>query len=48
VCAAVKTSTPERVIENRAALEISFSQAELAQLDGIFPPPGRKTPLEML
>jgi diketogulonate reductase-like aldo/keto reductase len=48
VCAVVKTSTPGRVIENRAALEISFSQAELDQLDGIFPPPGRRTTLEML
>jgi diketogulonate reductase-like aldo/keto reductase len=47
VCAVAKASTRAHVIENRAALEISFSQAELDQLDLIFPPPFRKLPLEV-
>jgi diketogulonate reductase-like aldo/keto reductase len=47
VFAVVKASTPARVTENRAALEISFSPAELGQLDRTFPPPSRKEPLEM-
>ncbi|MDZ5661758.1 aldo/keto reductase [Nocardioides sp. S-58] len=48
VFAIVKASTPARVAENRAALEISFSAAELEQLDQMFPPPSSKVPLEML
>jgi hypothetical protein len=36
------------VIENRAAMEIGFSQDELDQLDRIFPPPMAKAPLEVL
>jgi diketogulonate reductase-like aldo/keto reductase len=48
VFAIVKASTPARVAENRAAIEISFSTEELEQLDRIFPPPSRKAPLEML
>jgi diketogulonate reductase-like aldo/keto reductase len=36
------------VIENRAALEIGFSQAELDQLDRLFPPPDDKVPLDVL
>jgi len=48
VFAVVKASTPERVAENRAAMEISFSPAELEQLDRMFPPPSSKVPLEML
>jgi diketogulonate reductase-like aldo/keto reductase len=47
VCAVAKASTRAHVIENRAALEISFSQAELDQLDQVFPPPSRKLPLEV-
>jgi hypothetical protein len=35
------------VIENRAAMEISFTPAELAQLDRIYPPPFSKQPLEV-
>ena len=46
--AVVKASTPARVMENRAAMEISFSPAELEQLDRMFPPPSSKVPLEML
>jgi diketogulonate reductase-like aldo/keto reductase len=37
VFAVVKASTRARVVENRAALEIGFSQAELDQLDRLFP-----------
>ena len=48
VFAVVKASTPARVAESRAALEIGFSQAELDQLDRAFPPPSGKVPLEML
>lgn len=48
VFAVAKASTRAHVIENRAALEIGFSQAELDQLDQIFPPPVRKVPLDVL
>ena len=48
VIADVKTSTPARVTENHAAMEIDFSPAELEQLDETFPPPTGKVPLEML
>ena len=48
VFAIVKASTPARVAENRAAIEISFSTNELKELDQIFPPPSSKEPLEML
>jgi diketogulonate reductase-like aldo/keto reductase len=48
VFAVTKTSTRARAIENRAALEIHFSDDELEQLDGMFPPPFRKVPLDML
>lgn len=43
-----KAADRAHVIENRAALEISFSEAELTQLDMIFPPPFSKVPLEVL
>jgi len=39
VFAVAKASTRAHVIENRAGLEIGFSQAELDQLDRLFPPP---------
>jgi diketogulonate reductase-like aldo/keto reductase len=48
VFAVAKASTRAHVIENRAALEIGFSPAELEQLDRIFPPPFRKVPLDVL
>ena len=48
VFAVAKASTRAHVIENRAALEIGFSQAELDQLDRVFPPPSRKVPLDVL
>jgi len=48
VFAVAKASTRAHVIENRAALEIGFSQAELDQLDRLFPPPDDKVPLDVL
>jgi diketogulonate reductase-like aldo/keto reductase len=48
VFAVAKASTRAHVIENRAAMEIGFSQDELDQLDRIFPPPTAKAPLEVL
>ena len=48
VFAVLKASTRAHVIENRAAMEIGFSQDELDQLDRIFPPPMAKAPLEVL
>jgi diketogulonate reductase-like aldo/keto reductase len=48
VFAVAKASTRAHVTENRAAMEISFSQAELDLLDRLFPPPVRKVPLDML
>ena len=48
VFAVAKASTRAHVMENRAALEISFSEAELDQLDRMFPPPFGKVPLEIL
>ncbi|SHF85147.1 aldo/keto reductase [Geodermatophilus nigrescens] len=43
-----KASTRAHVVENRAALEIDLSQAELDQLDRSFPPPTGKVPLDVL
>jgi diketogulonate reductase-like aldo/keto reductase len=48
VFAVAKASTKAHVIENRAALEISFSEEELDQLDQLFPAPFSKVPLEVL
>jgi diketogulonate reductase-like aldo/keto reductase len=48
VFAVAKASTRAHVIENRAAMEIGFTQGELDQLDRIFPPPTAKAPLEVL
>ncbi|MCW2704158.1 MAG: oxidoreductase [Blastococcus sp.] len=48
VFAVAKASTRAHVIENSAAMEISFSPAELDQLDRILPPPFSKVPLEVL
>ena len=48
VFAVAKASTRAHVIENRAALEMGLSQAELDQLDRTFPPPSGKVPLDVL
>jgi diketogulonate reductase-like aldo/keto reductase len=43
-----KTSRPERLRENLAALELKLTAAQLAELDRIFPPPDHPQPLEMI
>ncbi|TFW10433.1 aldo/keto reductase [Oxalobacteraceae bacterium OM1] len=43
-----KASTPERVQQNRIALDIHLTPDELAALDRAFPPPNRKAALEMI
>jgi len=43
-----KASTRGHVEQNRTALDIHLTPAELAVLDRAFPPPGRKMPLEMI
>ncbi len=48
VCAIPKAGSVEHVRANRQALDIVFSEQELAAIDGEFKPPRRKVPLEML
>jgi diketogulonate reductase-like aldo/keto reductase len=48
VIAIPKAVEPEHVRQNRAALDIRLSEADLAELDRAFPPPGRKEPLAMI
>lgn len=43
-----KAANLAHVAENRAAAEIVLTAAELAALERVFPPPGRKMPLAML
>lgn len=43
-----RAGTPAHVRENRAALDVRLSKRDLADLDGAFPPPTHKRPLEML
>jgi len=43
-----KSSKPEHIRDNRAALDIELSDSDLKELDIAFPPPHRKVPLEML
>jgi diketogulonate reductase-like aldo/keto reductase len=43
-----KSSSIAHVEENRAALDLKLSAAELAALDAAFPPPRQPVPLEML
>jgi diketogulonate reductase-like aldo/keto reductase len=43
-----KATRPEHVRENRAALDVRLSDADLAELDRAFPPPKGRTPLGML
>ncbi|MGX8843097.1 aldo/keto reductase, partial [Klebsiella quasipneumoniae] len=38
----------ELVVQNAAALDIVLSGEELAQLDRLYPPPQRKTRLDMV
>ena len=48
VIAIPKTSSRVRLKENAAARDIGLSEAQRAELDGLFPPPRRAVPLEML
>ena len=48
VIAIPKTSNRERLRENAVACEIGLSAAQRAELDRLFPPPCKPTPLEML
>ncbi len=48
VIAIPRTGTVAHVRENRAALDLELSEAELASLDQAFPQPGKKHSLEML
>ncbi len=43
-----KASRTEHVRENRGALDIELTDADLAALDRAFPPPKGKAPLGML
>ena len=48
VIAIPRASTPARVEQNRAALELHLSEETLAELDLAFPPPAGAVPLEVL
>lgn len=48
VVAIPKAADPRHVEENRGALELKLSAADLAELDRVFPPPRRRSALEML
>lgn len=43
-----KAATEAHVRENRKAADLTLSAADAAELDAAFPPPTRKTPLDML
>jgi diketogulonate reductase-like aldo/keto reductase len=43
-----KTSNPDRMAENLAALNLRLTDADRATLDAAFPPPRRRQPLEMI
>jgi diketogulonate reductase-like aldo/keto reductase len=43
-----KASSQPHVRENRAALDLTLTEADLAELDKLFPPPRRKSSLEIL
>jgi diketogulonate reductase-like aldo/keto reductase len=48
VIAIPKATRADHVRQNRAALDIRLAEADLAELDRIFPPPTRKQPLAMI
>jgi diketogulonate reductase-like aldo/keto reductase len=43
-----KASTPEHVREDRGALDVHLTKADLAALDAAFPPPTHAVPLEII
>lgn len=43
-----KSSKPEHIRDNHAALDIQLTSRDLRELDHAFPPPDRKIPLELL
>jgi diketogulonate reductase-like aldo/keto reductase len=48
VIAIPKAGSIDHVRENRGALDIRLTKADLGELDEAFPPPTKATPLEML
>ncbi|MFK0205500.1 aldo/keto reductase [Agrobacterium sp. NPDC090283] len=48
VIAIPKSASVSRVEENRGATDLEITEEDLAALDAVFPPPTRKTSLEML
>ncbi|GIG87338.1 aldo/keto reductase [Plantactinospora endophytica] len=48
VCTVTKASTPEHVRENRAAVDLTLTEEDLAELDRAFPAPDGPRPLELL
>ena len=48
VMAIPKAGRVEHVRENRAAIDVSLTPEDIAELDAVFPPPVRKRPLEMI
>ncbi len=48
VIAIPKSARPERVEENRGAIELEITEEDWAALDAAFPPPSSKIALEML
>ena len=48
VIAIPKAGSIDHVRENRGALDIRLTKADLAELDAAFPPPTKPTPLEMI
>lgn len=48
VIAIPKSSSPERVMENRASADIVLDAEQRAELDRMFPPPRSREPLQMI
>ncbi|MCY0094364.1 aldo/keto reductase [Hoeflea ulvae] len=48
VIAIPKSSSPERVADNRASAAIELTEAQTAELDRLFPPPRSRQPLQMI
>jgi diketogulonate reductase-like aldo/keto reductase len=48
VIAIPQSAEPDHIRENRAALDLKLTGADIKELDGAFPPPRRKRALEMI